>query len=140
MARALLLQRVMRRIDRLRTPLLNFVTALTVLAAATLACDGAPDPAPGAELPKMATVQADAELEKRIGQMLDQQDALRGVTASVDRGVVRLRGVVPRTRDRDDLEQLVRGIDGVRDVHVDVSVSGSPAGLTTPPVDTDAGR
>lgn len=77
--------------------------------------------------------QTDAEIQASINQKIASSDEMKGLTASVNNGVVSLSGECPTEECRKDCADQVKKIDGVKEVENNIRV----ASLVAPPAPVD---
>jgi osmotically-inducible protein OsmY len=77
--------------------------------------------------------QTDAEIQASINEKIAQNDEMKGLTASVNNGVVSLSGECPTDECRKECADEVKKINGVKDVQNNISV----ASVAAPPAPVD---
>lgn len=77
--------------------------------------------------------QTDAEIQASINEKIAQNDEMKGLTASVNGGVVSLSGECPTEECRKDCADEVKKIKGVTDVQNNIRV----ASIAAPPAPVD---
>src|SRR5688500_4815783 len=73
--------------------------------------------------------QTDAEIQNSINEKIASNDEMKGLTATVNNGVVSLSGECPTEECRKDCAEQVQKINGVKNVENNIRV----ASVTAPP-------
>ncbi|XBQ15302.1 MAG: mechanosensitive ion channel domain-containing protein [Oceanicaulis sp.] len=120
--------------------ILHLFTAFLLFAAPGFSQEPEPEPDPGPPIAAAGSADEDAAIARRISDIFSEIDALSGVRAEVDAGVVTLTGATATADAARRAETLASRVEGVATVENSIERDVSVAGRVDPALDDTVKR